>query len=98
MFPVLLDYNERKAHPEWPREVPWDFVAPHEQQAKDNHSQTLQRLAERGGLGLDEMLAVVTGRRWRDVEKDPAVFGPKLISLLADWWRNKASAPAESTP
>lgn len=49
--------------------VPWSFVAPHEKQAQTNHSQTLQRLHERGGLGWDEMLAVVTNRKWYDLPK-----------------------------
>jgi len=44
--------------------VPWEFIAPHEAQARRNHAQTLQRLAERGGLSAKEMLAVVTGQHW----------------------------------
>jgi len=47
--------------------VPWSFVAPHERQAIKNHDQTLNTLAERGGLGLCELLAVVTGRGYYDV-------------------------------
>lgn len=40
--------------------VPWAFVAQHERQAQHNHSQSLTRLAERGGLTFCELLAVVT--------------------------------------
>ena len=39
--------------------VPWDFMAPHAVQAKDNHDQTLERLAERGGLSPHEALCVI---------------------------------------
>lgn len=44
--------------------VPWDFLAPHEAQAKRNHSQSLEELARRGGLGPDEMLDIVCGHKW----------------------------------
>lgn len=39
--------------------VPWDFVAPHEPQAKRNHSQSLRRLHDRGGLGPSELYYVL---------------------------------------
>lgn len=45
--------------------VPWELVEPHEQQAQLNHSQSLQRLAERGGLAWSEILAVVEDREFR---------------------------------
>lgn len=64
MFPVL----DGGHHAEYrrlgmPREVPWRLLAPHEEQAKRNHNQTLERLAERGGLGPVEMRAIVEGKR-----------------------------------
>lgn len=39
--------------------VPWEVMAPHESQAQRNHSQSLQRLAERGGLGTGEAWCIV---------------------------------------
>lgn len=36
-------------------EVPWDLVAAHRKQAMVNHSQTIERLAERGGLSVIEL-------------------------------------------
>jgi hypothetical protein len=38
-----------------------------ESQAQCNHSQTLQRLADRGGISWDEALAIVEQRKWRSV-------------------------------
>jgi hypothetical protein len=63
MFPVLWG-GDRKRYEALgiPREVPWAMLAPHEAQAIANHSQRLQRLAERGGLGVDEMVLVLEGR------------------------------------
>lgn len=52
--------------------VPWEFVAPHEAQAQKNHSQTLKRLAERGGLSPHEMMCAMTGYDiWSKWEQDP---------------------------
>lgn len=62
-FPVLYNLSDR-ARPEWPRSVPWDFLAPHEAQAQKNHSQTLKRLSERGGLCPREILSVLDGKSW----------------------------------
>jgi len=36
-----------------------DLIKPHENQALINHSQTLKRLAERGGLSWAEMLYIL---------------------------------------
>lgn len=58
-FPILVD---RKDFPYCPASVPLAFVEPHEQQAKENHHQTLSRLAERGGLDPVELLSVLNDR------------------------------------
>lgn len=44
--------------------VPWVMVAPHAKQAEYNHSQTLEGLAQRGGLSPDELIAVLEDRKW----------------------------------
>lgn len=60
------------------------MITPHEDQAQRNHSQTLKRLAERGGLCPEEMLAVLEDRDYRDrVTDDQAVS--ELRVLLATW-------------
>lgn len=46
-------------------------------QAMENHGQTLERLAERGGLSLDEAAAVVERRRWRKTTADEALAALK---------------------
>lgn len=49
-----------------PKSVPWSLVEPHAAQAASNHGgQTLERLAERGGLCPSELYAVVHDQRWR---------------------------------
>ena len=55
-FPVLRDEKIKS--------VPWDIIEPHRQSAMKNHGQTLERLAERGGLSLAELIVVMTDRGW----------------------------------
>lgn len=88
-FPVLWQSlspadEERLKEAGVPRSVPWAFVAPHERQAQDNHGQPVVRLAQRGGLSPAELLAVVTGRQWREVGRDVDA-APELMKLLREF-------------
>ena len=58
-FPILISPQDRLDYPSWPRTIPWKLIAPHAKQAYENHGQTLERLAERGGLGVVEAWAVL---------------------------------------
>jgi hypothetical protein len=42
--------------------IPWAMIEPHEAQAKKNHDQSIQELAERGGLDTYEACCVLEGR------------------------------------
>lgn len=47
------------------KSVAWDIVEPHRAQAAKNHGgQSLETLAQRGGLSLDELVAVLADRNW----------------------------------
>ena len=70
--------------------VPMDFMLQFEERAKKNHSQSIRRLAERGGLTAQEAMAVVNDtpyrdRRWRN--DDAAWANLQLIvgSEYPDW-------------
>jgi hypothetical protein len=54
--------------------IPWSLVEnpTYRERAKCNHDQTLERLAERGGLAPCELRAIVTGERWDAVAGDEA--------------------------
>ncbi len=83
-FPILLAYRHRGT---WSRRttVPWSFLAPHEAQAKHNHGgQTLNRLAERGGLGPSEMLAIVKGLYWSETKNVSDEAAIDEIELLLE--------------
>ncbi len=62
--------------------VPWEVMAPHAHQAQRNHSQTLERLAERGGLGCSEAWAVIQG--------ESLEFGDGWHTLRDKLWREYA--------
>lgn len=70
-YPVLFgqtdEFNEaRHDGTPYPRSVPWALVSEHGEQAKLNHSQTLERLAERGGLSPLELWCVVHDKKWHE--------------------------------
>ena len=60
-FPVLQPGHQQEY-------IPYNIIAPHEAQAMRNHGgQTLQRLAERGGLDWTEILAVLHDKTWKEM-------------------------------
>lgn len=61
LFPVLEPRQKQQVY------IPYNIIAPHEAQAMRNHSQTLQRLAERGGLSWTEILAVLKNKTWKEM-------------------------------
>lgn len=65
-------------------EIPWEAIAPHDGQALKNHSQSLVRLAERGGLSPDEAVAVLEDRDWRRMNDKEAM--DRLMSIV---WRGR---------
>lgn len=50
--------------------IPWVIIAPYESQAQSNHGQSLERLAQRGGLDIGEAIAIMTGKSWREIRRD----------------------------
>lgn len=92
LFPIMRDRNDQ-----CPRSVPWSVLAAHEAQAKDNHDQTLARLAERGGLSPQEAWCVAHDRRWRErcSEADAAAWVVSVQEDVAadrDRWKERAEA------
>lgn len=71
MMPILMYPRERKQHPECPQSIPMSML--NEEWADRNHHQTLDRLAQRGGLGPDEALAIMDKRRWHHMDMKEAV-------------------------
>lgn len=64
-FPVLHSKDHSDT---WAKEVPWEWIQNYEERAKEMHGgQSLERLAERGGLTWTEIFVISTayqGRHW----------------------------------
>lgn len=52
--------------------IPWSVIAPFEKQAIENHEQTLERLAQRGGVSPCEAVAIIEGRKWSRMDAETA--------------------------
>jgi len=77
-FPVLLG-AQRSIWPGLPDSIPWEVIAPHEQQANLNHGQPLATLAKMGGLSPYELLAVLSDQPfWRCMLPEPATVIAKV--------------------
>jgi len=94
-FPVLWqgtrDLMRRLEALGCPRAVPWAFIADHGVQCFQNHDQSPEVLASRGGLAPEEMLAVIHGGTltfrgkqsyWR---MPPEQSVPRLQEALRVW-------------
>lgn len=62
--------------------VPWDAVEPHSEQALKNHAQTLERLAERGGLSWKELYYVLTDSPFPYAKRGQADYRRLALDLL----------------
>jgi len=89
-FPILQGqtdeaYNARRNHTPYPVSVAWDLVKDHEQQAALNHSQSLKRLAQRGGLSPAELWCVVH-------DKDLQAMRNEISEMQAIKWLRSLKA------
>lgn len=84
-FPILFHWRRDEAAKEralgCPASISWALIAPHERQALRNHSQSLKRLAERGGLSACEAVAVLEDREWHKMTRKAAIA--RLNELIA---------------
>ncbi|MFC5391644.1 hypothetical protein [Bosea vestrisii] len=98
MFPILLssvrsaDVARQIRDASFPFVVagcPFALIAKHEAQALTNHGQTLERLAERGGLSAAEAVAVLEDRAYRLMPEGEAhirlaglIIGPAIMAAF----------------
>lgn len=83
------------------KSIPWGLIAPHEKQARLNHSQTLERLAERWGLSPLEAVRVLNDQPFRgqlfSMPKDRKSYDEaesaavKELEFLVERYRNPAN-------
>lgn len=71
-------------------EIPFGVLAPHEGRAQSNHGQSLERLAQRGGLAACEAVDILEGRRWSSTA--PGIEAERnLINKVRQWRADRNS-------
>lgn len=66
--------------------IPWAVLQCHEAQALRNHDQTLERLAERGGLDWFEAAAILEDKTWRELSNLSLDEAKKIVlEHVASW-------------
>lgn len=85
-FPIMHD-TEIKS-------VPWEVMQPHELQTLRNHSQSLERLASRGGVTPEEAVAIIEGRPWKRM---PFTEARDMLMGYVAKTRDPRLRPAEPT-
>ena len=86
-----------KGFPWPPRGIPWAIVAPHEDQARRNHFQSLETLAARGGLDPAELVAVLEDRPWTLMPMEAALRRIRLLAATRAALGHRAHPPADKT-
>lgn len=70
--------------------IPWDVLTPHEKQALRNHcGQSLECLAERGGLSWNEILPILKDKTWREFPMLPDNEAKKIVLEYVSEWKTK---------
>lgn len=76
------------------KSIPWGVIDGHERQAQSNHYQTLERLAERGGLAPAEAVAIIEDRKFHNM--DNTMAEDRLIEACEAWNPRTAPSSADS--
>ena len=79
-FPVLIGWSDRRllednGHQDIPRGIPWAMAEEARSKIERNHGQSLERLAERGGLSPEELVLGLQGL---------SLFGSRADVVMAD--------------
>lgn len=90
-FPIMKSKVKLNAHVV---NLPWEAILPHEAQAKKNHGQSLERLAERGGLSACEAIAILEDRDWKRMDEQDA--NVELALFLHDFYQAQPKSVCHS--
>ncbi len=90
-FPVLYT-SLWKQHPEWPHSVPLAMMEAVEGNCKRNHSQSVERLAQRGGMSYNEILWAVMGCAWNEIRGTTTEEAAKAVMQMVDEWNEKGAS------
>lgn len=76
--------------------IPWSAIAPCEAQAERNHSQTLERLAQRGGLDPTEAIDVLLSQPYSTTHRSGISNADAITKLLTIVAEGRALAPEDA--
>lgn len=98
MFPIQRHHTEKHDI----TGIPWDCIAEHEPQMLKNHEQSLERMAQRAGLGIHEAYMVLTDTPLSEFFKYPDKFKSDVCAegvkaIVRDWQRRKIMAEQRPT-
>lgn len=80
-YPILGSY---------PRQyIPRGLLDPHAEQAWENHGQSLDGLAKRGGLSWVEALAVIEDKKLPDAEQDPGRARAIIVEMATNYLKGQ---------
>ena len=86
VMPVLMSIRSKRYLSREPA-IPWAMISPYETQAHKNHSQSLEELARRGGLGALEALWILDEAGWDSSRMEEHVAMVELERRIDDWYR-----------
>ena len=91
-FPIQVCDTRRHTHAvRAPRRIPWGIVEPGREQAMRNHDQTLERLAERGGLTPGELRCAIEGKKlWPHFDE----YSAEKCAADEEWLAKLCAGPA----
>lgn len=91
-FKILKNYKDKRLFPEY---FPWHLL--NEEMAQKNHSQSLERLNERGGLSVDEITCNIKKISIREIfnlnVEDCYIFVQEQIDAAASFGKNNGLLP-----
>lgn len=95
-FPILVcDDREHTHEVRAPRRVPWALAELGRHQAMQNHGQTLERLAQRGGLAPGELRRAIEGLSLSDMFRgytaEKCADDERWLSQRSGAWASNAS-------
>lgn len=76
-------------------EIPWRLIESHQSQAWNNHDQSLQTLASRGGLSYSEAVAILNDRKWQPMSDLAAA---QIIRRMIDSLHYMESLTCSASP
>jgi hypothetical protein len=83
-FPVIVPLKGSMFNENCPQWIDWAKIAPFEKQALENHSQTLLRLSQRGGLSPREIYAVMKWRGWKDFPNQSEISDDDCVEWIRE--------------